>query len=78
MTQCERILRHIKKHGRITMMTAYEHLGITCCSQRITDLRKTHNILTRYATSPTGARYAVWSLAHGPKKQKVCIEAVKF
>ena len=69
MTQCERILQYMKKHGRITQAEGFEKLGITCTSQRQTDLRKRgYDIITRMETSPTGARYAVWSL--GSKKCK--------
>ena len=69
MTQVERILQYMKKHGRITQRHGFYELGITCTSQRVTDLRKRgYPIITRMVTSTTGARYAVWSL--GGKKCK--------
>jgi hypothetical protein len=63
MTQCFRILEYIRKYGVITQLRGFTHLGITCTSQRITDLRKRgYDIRTRYSTNKTGARYAVWYL----------------
>jgi hypothetical protein len=63
MTQCERILDYMRKRGCITQYDGFEFLGITCTSQRISDLRKRgYDIRTRYSTNSNGARYAVWSL----------------
>jgi hypothetical protein len=39
MTQCERIVRHIKDHGSITSMEAITEYGILRLASRITDLK---------------------------------------
>ena len=39
MTQCERIIDYINKHGSITTMEAFHDLGITRLALRIHDLR---------------------------------------
>lgn len=39
MTQNERILRHMRDHGGITSMEAYQEYGCTRLSARIKDLR---------------------------------------
>lgn len=39
MTQAETILRHLKEHGGITSMEAFQIYGITRLSARISDLR---------------------------------------
>lgn len=39
MTQNEAVLKHIKTHGTITSMEAFELYGITRLSARISDLR---------------------------------------
>ena len=39
MTQCERIIDYINKHGSITTMEAFNDLGITRLASRIHDLR---------------------------------------
>ncbi|NBU79826.1 MAG: hypothetical protein EBS50_12280 [Sphingomonadaceae bacterium] len=49
-------------HHLLSMAEAFDRLNITCCSQRITDLRKDYDIVTTFKTSHTGARYARWSI----------------
>ena len=67
-TQCERILAHMRKYGCITQLDGYAVLGITCTSQRVTDLRhRGYNVLTRYKTSNSGGKYAIWSLGRAKK-----------
>ena len=38
MTQCERIVHYIKKHGSISTIEAFSELGITRLASRIHDL----------------------------------------
>lgn len=38
MTQCEKVLAYIERHGSITSWQAFEDLGITRLSGRIHDL----------------------------------------
>lgn len=40
MTQCQRVLDYIDKHGSITTMEAFKELGITRLSGRVFDLNK--------------------------------------
>lgn len=40
MNQRERILRHIRKHGSITSMEAFDDLGIQQLSARICELQR--------------------------------------
>lgn len=40
MTQCERILRHLKDYGSITSMTAITEYGILRLASRINDLKR--------------------------------------
>lgn len=42
MTQCEKIIKYIEKHGSITTWDAFRDLGITRLSGRIHDLTYTH------------------------------------
>lgn len=66
-TQCERILAYMRAHGSITQLDGFLMFpAITCVSQRVSDLRQTYNIKTRYEVNCSGGRYAVWSL--GRKK----------
>ena len=39
ITQCERILRHLKDYGSITSMVAMQEYGIMRLASRINDLR---------------------------------------
>lgn len=39
ITQCERILRHMKDYGSITSMVAMQEYGIMRLASRINDLR---------------------------------------
>ena len=38
-TQCGILLRHMQEHGSITTGEAFDIYKITCCGQRMTDLR---------------------------------------
>ena len=40
MTQKEEVLEYLNRHGSITSMQAFKHLGITRLAARISDLRK--------------------------------------
>lgn len=40
LTQCDKILRHMKDFGSITPMEALGHYGIMRLASRITDLKK--------------------------------------
>lgn len=47
MSQCEKVLNYIDKHGGITSMEAFSELGVTRLSARIWDLRHDgHNIVS--------------------------------
>ena len=39
MTQCDKILRHLKDYGSITSLTAMQEYGIMRLASRINDLR---------------------------------------
>ena len=67
MTQCDRILRHLRDHGSITSLEAISEYSILRLAARIKDLkRRGHNIksetvkgVNRYG-EPT--RYSVYRL----------------
>lgn len=51
MSQCERILRHLQDHGKITTKEAFEDYGITRLSGRIFDLRRAGFRITSTTTA---------------------------
>lgn len=65
MTQSERILQHMRKHGSITPMEAMQEYGCMRLGARIYDLKKSgHEIATifesgtnRYGAKVSYARY---------------------
>ena len=67
MTQCERVLAYIEKHGSITSAEAFEQLGCARLASRINDLRHMgHDIVTtkvrsenRYGEIVYYARYTI-------------------
>lgn len=65
MTQCEKILSHIKAHGSITSMDAFTLYRITRLSGRIKDLRdQGYPIVTEMETK-NGATYARYRMEDG-------------
>ncbi len=62
-TQNEMLLHHMKVHGSITTMEAFNLYGVTRLSGRIWELRKTHNIKGVRETSSNGKTYTRYSLA---------------
>lgn len=63
MTQEERILEHMRKHGSITSMDAFRDHEITRLSGRIHDLRREgYDIETIYETNQYGTRYGRYVL----------------
>lgn len=46
MTQCERVLRHLKERGEISQLTALEQYGIMRLSSRIADLKRDGHIIS--------------------------------
>lgn len=67
LTQCKRILAHLREHGSITQMEATNEYGITRLGARVWDLkRQGYNIektmesgQNRYGESTTYARYTL-------------------
>lgn len=47
MTQCERIIEHLKKNGSISSAEAMNEYGIFRLASRITELKKEHLIETK-------------------------------
>ena len=64
-TQNEMILHHIKVHGSITTMEAFQLYGVTRLSGRIWELRKNHNIISTPETTKTGKKIVRYSLEEG-------------
>lgn len=67
LTQCDRIIRHLKDFGSITSKEAYDEYGIMRLASRITDLRKAgYEIDTETKTGKNRygetTRYAVYRL----------------
>lgn len=56
-TQNEKILEHLRLHGSITDVEAFELYSCRRLSGRIYDLRRSHNIRTEYTTKPN--RYGI-------------------
>ena len=53
MTQCERVLAYIEKHGSITSAEAFEQLGCARLASRINDIkRRGHEIVKVWVTAP--------------------------
>lgn len=51
ITQCDRILRHLRDYGSITSLEAITEYGILRLASRINDLkRKGHTIISETAT----------------------------
>lgn len=51
ITQCDRILRHLRDYGSITSLEAISEYGILRLASRINDLKKRgHNITSETAT----------------------------
>ncbi len=49
MNKTEKVLKHLKKYGRITSTDAFEKYNATRLSAIIFELRKHYMILTEYA-----------------------------
>ena len=73
MTQCERIIHYIKKHGSISTIEAFSELGITRLASRIHDLsedgysinRETVSARNRYGEPIHYTRYSLGELRDG-------------
>ena len=66
MTQCEMILHHMKMHGSITTMEAFQKYGVTRLSGRIWELkRQGHNIEKVMDTNENNKTYARYFLKEG-------------
>lgn len=68
LTQCDRILRHLKDYGRITSLEAMNEYGIMRLASRINDLRNQGiDIVTEMETSKNRygetTHYCVYKLA---------------
>ena len=64
-TQNEMILHHMKVHGSITTMEAFQKYGVTRLSGRIWELRKKYNIISTPVTTINGKKIARYSLKEG-------------
>ena len=66
-TQTQAILNYLEKHGSITGMDAFNHLGISALASRISDLRKrgipigsvTEESQNRYGSISRYSRYFI-------------------
>lgn len=56
MTQSEKVLKHIQKHGSITQLEAYELYGIMRLGARIHDLKRAGHMI-RETTERSKNRY---------------------
>lgn len=73
MTQCEKVLRHMRDYGSITTMQAFNWYGITRLPSRIFDLRSAgHLIDGKFETSKNRygekVSYCRYSLKEGEKE----------
>jgi len=63
LTQEDKILEHLKRHGSITSMEAFRKYNITRLSGRIYDLRmQGYQISLVWETTPKGIRYGRYVL----------------
>ena len=47
-TQCQRLLAYLKRHKKgITVLEAFQHLGICCLHKRISELEQAGHRITR-------------------------------
>ena len=70
VTQCERILRHLKDYGSITSLEAVTEYGIMRLASRINDLKnRGYHIISETKTSKNrygeSVHYSVYRLAKG-------------
>ena len=67
MTQCEKVLKHMREHGSISTIEAFTEYGITRLSARVWDLRNDGvEIESEMVTKKRGGTtvtYAVYKLA---------------
>lgn len=73
VTQCDRILRHLKDHGSITSITAMQEYGIMRLASRINNLRAqgiaiTSEIATGKNRYGETTHYSVYRLATEEKE----------
>lgn len=57
MTQCERVLEHLKTYGSITPLEAQERYGIMRLGARIWDLRHENGVKIKSETKTEKNRY---------------------
>lgn len=66
MTQCAKVLKHMRDHGRISTLDAFRFYNITRLSARIWDLKHDgYDIVSETVSHTTEGhtiRYAVYSL----------------
>lgn len=63
VTQTAKVLNWLRTRGELTTREAVTELNIMCLPKRIEELRKAgHAINMTYRTTPSGARYGVYSL----------------
>lgn len=66
MTQTEKLLSHLQKHGPISPLKARHVYKIERLASRMHDLRRMgHDIVVEQRRDPTGSRYAEYSLRGG-------------
>ena len=62
MSQADTVLNHLRKHGKITSITAIGLYGITRISAVIFKLRKLYNITSTLKPHEKGGRFAEYRL----------------
>lgn len=62
MSQTDKILKHLKRHGSITKLQMLNCYGVMNGGGRILELRRSHNIETEMITVPSGKRVARYRL----------------
>lgn len=73
ITQCDRIIEYMKKHGSITQLEAYLDIGCWRLASRISDLknqgypikREMETVKNRYGEKVLIARYSLAEEANG-------------
>jgi hypothetical protein len=68
MTQKQQVLRHMERHGYITVFVAFKRYAITRLSERIRELDEDGHDIIKPRITRNGKTFSVYSLAEGRKR----------
>ena len=62
MSQNQQVLKHLKKHGKISSMTAFTKYGITRLASRVFDLKTQGHKINTTLTTKNKKTFGVYTL----------------